>query len=148
MLRCPQRFTGATTGFWGPGNGIVASGCVAVRAIRSFSIASPQDGSAAYSSEHLIPTLCRNLRSSGVFIVRLAIRRSATSVKQSRHQCEKGFTRLTFLRQRGQRHWTTSSCADEKPTPDMCLGTPPHLQANCNLRYFIFRHPVFRPVAS
>ena len=94
-----------------------------------------QERSAAYSSEYVIPTLCRNLRSLGVSIVTAATGRSAASVKQSRQQSERGFTMDTFLRHRGQRHSITSSCVDERPTPNMCFGTPPHLQVNGSLRY-------------
>src|ERR1039457_7602820 len=82
--------------------------------------------------------LCRNLRSSGVSRVRSAVDcgvSDGSSMKQSRQQSDRAFTMDTFLRHRGQRHSITSLCVDERPTPDICLGTPPHLQVNGNLRY-------------
>ena len=91
-----------------------------------------------YSSEYLTPILCRNLRSYAVSTVGFAFGRFADAgVKHSRQQSDRAFTMDTFLRHRGQRHSITSSCADERPTPEMCLGTQPHRQDKGSLRYSI-----------
>jgi hypothetical protein len=59
-----------------------------------------------HSSEYLTWMLCRNLRSYGVSVVRMALdfdRFADAAVKQSRQQSDRGFTLQTLLRHRGHR---------------------------------------------
>src|ERR1039458_10408442 len=79
-----------------------------------------------------MPSLRRNVRSSGVSVVGFEFGKPAGD---SRQQSDNDFTMQTFLRHRGQRHSITRACAEERPTADMCFGTPPQPQTNGNFRY-------------